>query len=128
VDETRCPWAMIERLEAKHDTPGFWSQWQGFVQACGVAVLPGLPAEAKVWVEAAGAYGRGELPATNLAELATAALRLYQSRRGSDPWPVQCGLLVTMTTLGTGLTPPGGTREPGTSLTVARQQAYRTSV
>ena len=100
--EALCPWNAIEALEARCCDPTFPVCWRAFVLACGEVVLPGLPAEAHGWVDAAAAFDRGERSAAELAALSSAAWSFHRGRAESDPWPVQCGLLVVMTGLGVG--------------------------
>ncbi len=100
--EALCPWDAVEALEARCGDPSFPARWRAFVLSCGEAVLPGLPAEARAWAEAAAGFDRGERSANELAALSTAAWAFHRGRADSDPWPVQCGLLVVMTGLGVG--------------------------
>lgn len=100
--EALCPWDVIEALEAHCDDPMFPARWRAFVLACGETVLPSLPAESHNWAEAAAGFDCGERSAAELAALSSAAWAFHRGRVDSDPWPVQCGLLVVMTGLGVG--------------------------
>jgi hypothetical protein len=100
--EALCPWAVIEVLEARCGDPTFPARWRDFVLACGEAVLPSLPVEAREWANAAAGFDGGKRTAAELAALGSAAWAFHRSRAESDPWPVQCGLLVVMTGLAVG--------------------------
>ena len=97
-----CPWEAIERLEARARHRTFPARWRGFARACGEAVLPDLPAEARAWAHAAAGYDRGERSAADLAALSADAWAFYQARGDADSPAVRSGLLVVMTGLGTG--------------------------
>jgi uncharacterized protein (TIGR02996 family) len=94
------PWDAIESLEARYDDPTFLGRWRNFVLACGEAIRPDLPAEARDWLDAAASFDRGERSATELADLYAVARAFDSDRASSDPWPVQCRLTVVMTALG----------------------------
>jgi hypothetical protein len=103
MDRIMCPWDAIELLEAQVRKPAFPERWRRFVRACSEAIVDQLPAEARTWLDAAAAYDRGEKTEAELAALSAAAWQLHLSRQKTDPWSVQRGLVVVMTTLGTGI-------------------------
>ncbi|ODA34415.1 hypothetical protein A6X21_17280 [Planctopirus hydrillae] len=58
MEESHSPWDEIEKLEMQCGDVSFSARWRAFVLACGNAVLPGLPLEARGWAEAAAKFDR----------------------------------------------------------------------
>ena len=100
--EGLCPWDVIEVLESQCNDPTFAARWRAFVVACGVLVLPSLPAEARMWSEGAVGFDSGERTATELAAIYHAALDFHRDRVATYSWPMECGLLVVMSGLNVG--------------------------
>lgn len=90
------PWDALDLLEAHVRDQDFASRWRSFVRECSLLLLPGLPPEAREWVESADEYDEGRLSAAELTAVLVRASHFHDERRSTSPLNELSGLRAVM--------------------------------
>jgi hypothetical protein len=90
------PWDALDLLEAHVRDQAFESRWRSFIRECSLLLLPGLPPEAREWVDAADEHDEGRLSAAELTAVRVRAWQFHDDRRSTSPLTESSGLRAVM--------------------------------
>jgi hypothetical protein len=89
-------WDALDVLQPHAGESGFHDRWRGFLRACSLLLLPGLPPEAQEWVSAADDFDQGRLRIDGLIAARVRAWEFHDARRDSSSQVELSGIRVVM--------------------------------